>query len=181
MFVPKPDSDAVRRLRKHLGVEKDAVRVKIAVTESARERNCYINVRDKVEKNGGRLQLGWAVWQHSNIFIEGEPHAVYDPGDGNPWIDCTPHDMPDAGRVWEILFIPNDSGTYDFNTTDLPDNVRIPLVDDPRVQRALDLFSERIVLMNSVPNIDVHLPQDVAWKVDRLTSFKSKLTLCLQR
>jgi hypothetical protein len=169
MFVPKSDSDPVRKLRKHLGVEKDAVRVKVAVPESARERNCYVNVRDKVEKDGGRLRLGWAVWQHSNIFIEAEPHAVYDPGNGTPWIDCTPHDMPEGGRVWEILFILNDNGTYDFDTTDLPDNVRIPLVDDPRVQRALELFSEKVALLNSVPGIDLYiLPQDVAWKVDKI-------------
>lgn len=165
MFLPNADSDAVRKLRKHLQVEKDAVRVKVSAPGSTLERNCYINVRDRVEKDGGRMQLGWAVWQHSNIFIEAEPHAIYDPGDGNPWIDCTPHIMPDGGKAWEILFIPNDNGTYDFDTTDLPDNVRIPLVDDPRVQRALELFSEKTALMNSVPAIDVYLPQDVARKV----------------
>jgi hypothetical protein len=168
MFVPKPDSDAVRKLRKHLGVEKDAVRVKVAPSDTDRERNCYVNVRDRVERNGGRMQLGWAVWQHSNIFIEAEPHAVYDPGNGDPWIDCTPHVMPEGSKVWDIVFIPNDNGTYDFDTTDLPDNARISLVDDPRVQRALDLFSEKVALLNSVPGIDLYtLSPDVEWKVNK--------------
>lgn len=67
MFVPKPDSDAVHKRRKHLGVEKGAVRVKIAASESALERNCYVNVKAKVEKDGGRSQLGWAVWQMPRI------------------------------------------------------------------------------------------------------------------
>lgn len=181
MFIPKPNSDAVRKLREYLGAEKDAARVKVAAPDSARDRNCYINVRDRVEKDGGRMQLGWAVWQHSDLFIEAEPHAVYDPGDGNPWVDCTPHIMPDGGKAWEILFIPNDQGTYDFNTTDLPDNVRIPLVDDPRVQRALELFSEKTALMNSVPGIDVYLPQDVARKVLKIqTQADALLTEVMQ-
>jgi hypothetical protein len=168
MFVPKADSEAVRKLRVHLGVEKDAVWVKVAVSDADRERDCYMNVRDRVQRYGGRMQLGWAVWQHSDIFIEAEPHAVYDPGDGRPWIDCTPHITPDGGKMWEILFIPNDNGTYDFDTTNLPDNVRLALSDDQRVRRALELFSEKNALMNSVPGIDVYLPQDVARRVNQI-------------
>jgi hypothetical protein len=36
------------------------------------------------------MQPGWAVWQHSNLFIEAEPHVVFDPGNAKQWIDCTP-------------------------------------------------------------------------------------------
>ena len=90
--LPNASSEAVRKLREHLGVETDAVRVKVAATDADRERNCHVNVRDRIQRDGGgRMQLGWEVWQHSNIFIEAAPHAVYDPGNGDPWIDCTPH------------------------------------------------------------------------------------------
>ncbi len=97
------------------------------------------------------MQLGWAVWQHSNLFIEGELHAVYDPGDGREWIDCTPNSFPDGSRCPEILFIPNDNESYDFRSTDIADNVRVPLVDDPRVLEALRLASDKNRLINRVP------------------------------
>jgi hypothetical protein len=96
------------------------------------------------------MQLGWAVWQQTQLFIEAEPHAVLDPGNGQPWIDCTPHVMPDGDAVEEMLFIPDDNPTYDFNTTELLDNVRVPLIDDP------------------VPGIDEPLPQDAAGKVFKI-------------
>jgi len=67
-----------------------------------------------------------------------------------------------------VEFIPNDNVTYDYNSTDLPDNVRVPLRDDPRLLEALKLFSEKTALMNSVPGIDVSLPQDVARKVAKI-------------
>lgn len=102
------------------------------------------------------------------MFIEAEPHAVFDPGEGKPWIDCTPHKLPDGSLCQEILFIPNDDGSYDFNTTDTPDNIRVPLVDDPRISEALRLFSERTALMNSVPGVDVALPPDVSQKIAKL-------------
>src|ERR1035438_4937513 len=86
-FVPSTNSDAVRKLRASLGADRDAVRIKIAVPSGSRPRECYINVQDQIAKDGGRMQLGWAVWQHSDLFVEAEPHAVYDPGDGKPWVE----------------------------------------------------------------------------------------------
>jgi hypothetical protein len=111
------------------------------------------------------MQLGWAIWQHSDVFIEAEPHAVFDPDDGTPLIDCTPHTLPTGHVCKEILFVSNDSGSYDFNTTDVADNISVPLMNDPRVSQALKLMSEKIRLMNSVPGIDIVLPQDIAKKI----------------
>ena len=111
------------------------------------------------------MLLGWAIWQHSQLFIEGEQHAVFDSGDGSPWIDCTPHTMQDGSKAGEILFLPNEGATYDFDTTHLPDNIRVPLVNDSRVSKALSLMSQKNALMNSVPGIDVELPQHIARQV----------------
>ncbi|SRR5216684_415912 len=166
-FVPSAASAAVEKLRNSLGTDVDAFRVRVRTDSGDRPRDCYVNVRNRVQREGkGKMQLGWAVWQHSHIFIEAEPHAVFNPEDGNPWIDCTPHDMlPDGSRVREILFLPNDNATYDFNTTDLPDNIRVPLLDDSRVSKVLSLMSQKTALMNSVPGIDVALPQSVERQV----------------
>jgi preprotein translocase subunit SecA len=40
---------------------------------------------------------------------------------------------------------------YDFNTDQQRDNVRMPLVDDRRVQEFCNLGSERTAILNSVP------------------------------
>ena len=165
MLVPNAEASSVTKLKNALGTQRKAVRLRVVTESGDRDRNCYVNVRDRIARYGGRMQLGWAVWQHSQLFIEAEPHAVLDPGNGQPWIDCTPHILPDKTAAEEILFIPNDDATYDFETTDLPDNVRVPLIDDPRLLKVLKLYSEKTALMNSVPGIDVVLPQDVAGKV----------------
>jgi len=108
------------------------------------------------------MQFGWAIWHHGSLFIEGEPHAVYDPSDGDRWIDCTPRRPP----CREILFVPNDNASYDFDTTDMPDNVRVALTDDPSVSEALKLFSEKVALVNTVKGFD--LPPDVSKKATEL-------------
>lgn len=168
-FVPTPESTAVEKLRKALNTDRPPIRVKVNTQGGPKERDCYINVRNKIEREDyGSLLLGWAVWQQSDLFIEAEAHAVFDPGDGRPLVDCTPHKFPDGQPCREILFIPNEGATYDFNTTDVVDNVRVPLVNDPRVSEALRLFSERVALLNSIPEIGVNMSPQVSQQLEQL-------------
>lgn len=152
-FVPTPDSEAVQKLLTALGTNKTPVTVRVVATSHrAKEGYCFQNVGEKVSRVGGRMQLGWAVWQHENLFIEAEPHAVFDPGKGQPWTDPTPNSFSDGSQCQEILFIPHpdDNATHDPEDTVTPDNIRVPLIDDPRLLEALQLSSERIALINSV-------------------------------
>jgi hypothetical protein len=151
-FVPLATSESVMKLQAALQLDDEPpVRVRTKPEPGAQERDCFAIVDAKVRANGGQMRLGWALWQHGNIFIEGEFHAVYDPGEGQPWIDLTPRQQ----SVPEILFIPDPAATYDLATTDLINNCRVPLLPDPRVQRALDLLSERTDLLNSVPGVNL--------------------------
>ncbi len=102
--VPLECSDAVEALKHSLGLACTPVRVPVIPEPSARERNCFVTVRDKAESDGGRMQLGWAVWQHENLFVEGEFHAVYDPGNSAPWIDLRPNFL----QIREILVLADD-------------------------------------------------------------------------
>jgi hypothetical protein len=104
-FVPTANSMAVQRLRRAMGTDKAATVLSVVTDSGARERDGYINVRNRVERDGGRMQLGWAVWQHAHLFIEAEPHAVYDPGEGKEWFDCTPHTSPNGTQRQEILIV----------------------------------------------------------------------------
>lgn len=164
LIVPHADAKSVIKLKERLGTNDSAVRVRVATEPAERERDCYANVRNRIKRTGtGRMQLGWAIWKWDDLYIEAEPHAILDPGEGEPWIDCTPHDQSPQ----EILFVPNDK-TYDFSTQALEDNIRVPLRDDPRVEKALRLYSEKIALWNTVPGVDIRLPKGVAERAQRL-------------
>jgi SEC-C motif len=167
VFIPEGASFAVQKLRAELKVREAALKVPVQTERDARERNCYVNVRNRIEREGGKVQLGWAVWQHSNLFVEGEPHAVLDSSRGT-WIDCTPHVLPDGSQCTEILFIPDHKSSYDFESDELKDNVRVALVNDSRVSDALELFSRATSLMNTVPGFDVELPAETAREVTTL-------------
>jgi SEC-C motif len=153
-------SDSVKKLQAALELDDPPVRVRTQPESGARERDCFAIVDAKVRAEGGQMRLGWAVWQHSNIFIEGEFHGVYEPGEGQSWIDLTPRaqDFPD------ILFIHDPAATYELATTFLIDNCRVPLLPDPRLQRAFDLLSERTDLLNRLPGVNLtakDMPPDV--------------------
>lgn len=164
VFVPDPDAESVRKLKETLGVAAPSTLVKVSPDPTAKARNCFITVRDKVNREGGRVQVGWLVWQHSNLFIEAEHHAVFDPGDGQPCVDLTPQSIS-GQNVYQIVFIPDDRAVYDYDTTQLRDNVRVPLLDDYRLLEALKLLSEKTRLLNSVPGIDVQVPQPIARQI----------------
>jgi SEC-C motif-containing protein len=170
IFVPSAGSDAVEKLRRALGTDRAAIEIPVLANYDAKERDCYANVRASVERDGGRMQHGWAVWQHAHLFIEAERHAVHAPGEGMQWLDRTPHTLPDGNQCATILFIANDDAMYDFDAPILRDNVRVPLVDDSRVSRALKMFSESTDVMNSVPGVNVALPAAVSKRVLQLQS-----------
>jgi hypothetical protein len=160
-FVPQGDSDAVKKLKAELNLDTVPMRIKAVPEPEAQELNCFEIIDDKVRRQGGHIRLGWAVWQHDDLYIEGEFHAVYDPGNGLPCVDCTPR----VGSFREILFLPDPNATYDLASTDIIDNCRVPLNPDPRIKLALDYFSEEAALKNSVPGVNVIVPQDVARKI----------------
>jgi len=77
--------------------------------ESYAEINeCIPAVNQKIEKEGGSVQLGWQIWQIPQIMIEAEFHAVWKSPDGN-FKDITPK----PGNIRRILFIPDSKAKYD--------------------------------------------------------------------
>jgi hypothetical protein len=99
-------------------------------------KECFPNVKTKVEKDGGRIQFGRAIWEWPNILLEAEFHAVW-VSPANEHIDITPSEMGGAQR---ILFLPDSKLEYDF----VSDSKRIPhefqaLKDDPLVHRLIEV------------------------------------------
>ena len=113
-------------------------------------RECFNNVRQKVKREGGRIQFGWELNQWPGVYIEGEHHAVYEGPNGPPWLDITPppSDTPQQTR----LFLPDESAAYDFGDPDFRrDNIRKALATDPLIDEYLGLAAELVAIMQRTP------------------------------
>jgi hypothetical protein len=112
--------------------------------------DCFENVRQKVEKEGGRIQYGWALWEWPRVFIEAEHHAVYESSTGPPWLDLTPCLRASRRR----LFLPDNTATYDFNDEGFRrDNIRIALSDDPDIEDLFKASKRRSSFYNQLPGV----------------------------
>jgi len=136
-------SDDVMALCRLIHPSNEPCSVEVRPWPHARKLQCFVNVREKVDLEGGKIQYGWALWQPTGAFLAAEHHAVYEPPSGPPWVDITPHNS-DVAR---ILFLPDEKAVY---MGKLVDNVRLPLVDDERVREFHRLKGEFIDVSNSV-------------------------------
>lgn len=99
------------------------------------KNECFYNVKQIVETNGGKIVYGWAIWQWANILIEAEAHAIWQNKE-NELIDITPHSYNEN----KILFLKDENLNYDGNV--IP-NVRKPLTESPLVKELISLFDIR--------------------------------------
>src|SRR5665811_1080581 len=110
---------------------------------------CFPNVRQKVEQEGGRIQFGWALDEWPYVFIEAIHHAVYEGPDGGPWVDITPPDPNDPQRT--RLFLADDSAVYDFEKQERRDHIRLALTPDALIDEYLQLSIELNQVILSTP------------------------------
>ena len=91
--------------------------------------DCFFSVRERVRRDGGRIQLGWSIWEWPGVYLEAERHAVFAPADGSPWLDISPAPVPE---ITARLFLPDDAAAeYDFaNDGVREDNIREALGTD---------------------------------------------------
>ena len=94
---------------------------------------CFFSVRERVRRDGGRIQLGWSIWEWPEVYLEAERHAVFAPADGSPWLDISPALVPE---ITARLFLPDDAAAeYDFaNDGVREDNIREALAADDRIR-----------------------------------------------
>lgn len=112
--------------------------------------NCFENVRRRVEKEGGRIQYGWALWEWPKVFVEAEHHAVHEPAAGPSWLDITPC----AEGSHRRLFLPDDHAPYTFHNEGLRhDNIRMALSDDPDIDEFFKAAKKRSDFYNRLPGI----------------------------
>lgn len=79
---------------------------------------CYLVVRSKVEKDGGRMVCGWLIAQ-SNIYYQAQHHAVWAAPDTSNELICI---TPKLIAQDEIMFVRDDR--YVYKDRDIP-NYRV--------------------------------------------------------
>jgi len=139
---------------------------------------CFSNVRDRVKSEGGSIVYGWTIWEWPGVLLEAEFHSIWEDRDGAR-IDVTP--KPDGER--QILFLPDRSQEFDFETRQRRDNIRKALSQEPDVLEFIELGRRRkqILLTNAVsPGISdvdatewLHLEQRIKELAFSLRSRKS--------
>jgi hypothetical protein len=127
----------------------------IAVTPEVgcRPLDCFGCVRQRVERDGGRVQFGWSIWEWPRVAVQFEHHAVYEPSDGPPWYDITPAYPTEVRRR---LFLPDNNAPYDYSVQgSTQDNKRFALSDDPLIQDFFAASAKRVSILKRSAQGDV--------------------------
>ena len=120
--------------------------------------DCYGNVDKHIEKNGGRTQYGWIIWEDPKTFLEAEFHVVW-ANDKEEYFDVTP--KKDGEK--RILFLPDSQKRF---TGELVDNIRKALIDTPETRALVKVSQKRFEIYKKYytgnPEIKIPLLEMVA-------------------
>ncbi len=114
--------------------------VSVEVQEWSLPSECFPNVWQMVQEQGGQQVNGWAIWQWANMLVEAEAHSVWQSPEGE-LIDITQH----ANGENEILFLRDDNMVY---TGQQIGNVRLAITDSPLVAELIDLSKKTEEVMS---------------------------------
>ncbi len=146
--TPRQITPAIQNLCAEINANETPVFVPVKPDRDAILSECFHNVSQKVERDGGSMLYGWNLWEWSRVFVEAEHHAVW-VKDGE-LIDVTPKHNGER----KILFLPDPSRTYDFESQQRLINIKRSLGRYPSVEswiKASDDFQNAIE-RNSVGN-----------------------------
>lgn len=152
---PRTANSFVESLLEKLEAEFDPEQVTVKTEDYAHQGDCFVNVEEKVAKDGGRIQYGWVIWQ-SKYLMEAEHHAVWENAEGN-LIDVTPRD-----KIYtSIMFVPDESAVY--TGTALP-NVRLNVSGNALIDDYISFSEAKDALYamgNRISRTEIQLPAPV--------------------
>ena len=148
--VPDRVRSPVRRLCNIIAPGEQPQYVKVLVESGAEVNDCFCNLERKINRDGGRIQYGWAIWHLPGVLMEAEFHAIWISPE-RELIDISPRPI----QFKKIMFLPDPKVVYSGRQID---NIRIPLNKDPRVKEFITLCEERYKIMNEGELADKHGP-----------------------
>jgi hypothetical protein len=174
MQVPSPAAAHVRDLCQKIKAGADPVYIAITPEPGCEVADCFNCIRQKVARDGGRIQFGWALWEWPRVYVEAEHHAVYEPSTGPPWKDITPSALPHISRR---LFLPDDTAVYDYANEGIRrENVRIAVAGDPLITELFRLAEERNAILNAIPGVgEVTLEGDTAVRFQHIREQQARV------
>jgi hypothetical protein len=101
---------------------------------------CYGTVETQINKNGGKVQYGWIIWEDPKIFLEAEFHAVWINPRGE-YVDITPK----VDKEERILFLPDSKKKFN---GELIDNIRKPLIDNEHTKELVKVGKGNFEIKN---------------------------------
>ncbi|RYY50590.1 MAG: zinc chelation protein SecC [Chitinophagaceae bacterium] len=137
-MTPRIEDKTVQHLLRKLNATHTPLYLKVEPEPNAQIKDCFIAVREKVEKQGGRMILGWQVWKTEHL-VEAECHAVWEDEEENLH-DITPKEI----NVSEILFVEDENIVYEDKQID---NVRMNITDN-------DLVDDLILVNEAIFKFD---------------------------
>lgn len=125
-MTPRIEDKEVQRLLKKINATHNPDYLYVTPEVSAKAKDCFVVVQDKIKKDGGRMIMGWQIWKGKHL-VEAECHAVWEDSD-EELHDLTPKEI----YVDKIIFVEDENLVYEDKQID---NVRLntttnKLVDD---------------------------------------------------
>jgi hypothetical protein len=123
-YSPTETTEHVEKLLQKMNAEFEPEQINVHVEPFAQIQNCFVNVDEKIKRDGGKVVYGRAIFC-TDIICEAEMHAVWESPDGE-LMDITPREFPFS----QIMFVYDENFIY---SDQLTDNVRINITDNSLV------------------------------------------------
>ena len=142
-YFPVQNDPWLLRILSRLNLDKSLTshRLQVKPVPNSEVDNCFFNVRNYVNSNGGEIIFGWALWKLELFFVEAEHHAVFRSIDSSELQDITP--SSDSGVNYRSFIIDQNS-KYDFDDDKKRlNNIRVPIYDHPAFYRLIELHKKK--------------------------------------
>jgi len=138
-MVPKEIDERVRALVEKVDPSHEPIYVNVWPEKGAEISDCFRVVERKVQQDGGRMVLGWQVWQTKHL-IEAECHAVWEKPNGD-LLDITPKQF----KTKRILFLEDENVVYDGRQID---NIRLNISGNALADDLIMISEENYAFLN---------------------------------
>ena len=103
--------------------------------------HCFDNVERKIQRAGGSVAYGWAIWHLRGAYFEAEYHGVWRKRSGE-LLDVSPQ----LNSYRKILFLPDDNAIYD--PTVFRTNIMLAEQGNPVAGELVNAALERNSILN---------------------------------
>lgn len=185
--IPNFDNAHFKKLESIINADYEPIEILCEIEDSEKPLDCFDIVQNKVRNYGGKMILGWQIWQ-TNMLMEAEAHAVWEDSEGEL------HDIsPKAFNlpIDKIVFIEDSKMKYEGK---LIQNIRLNISNNSVIDDFIKVSKLFFYLQNEGKRANFHDLSEILndneikeienaynWKIDLHFFFeegKSEKSLC---